>query len=216
MIYAIINSASDFYYKIYRQLNLIESYSEIKNIDKIIRMCRLKPLDYQKAVKIDNLFFYRTWFDELGSSVCFNETKGFLIKLNDLNINHNKMTCTDLYYGLDLYQIKKISKLALFTIGKDEDLNQDFCIISYLGIDNFLRTYLYMYHEWNPISSLILGLDNLQEIADFNLKEYEIRELNNKISCPCINQKTWLTCLPMRDNVITSEYQYLKPVIGDY
>lgn len=192
---------------IYAQLNkhilLAQSYSEIKELFFIIKSCRLKPYSYILEDKNNKLILHNHWIDEFNNSLHITKNKKIKLTLNDLSIDKDKIICTDLYYGLPLDKILKISKLVYLSTGKDEDTFEDCCLISCLGIDNYLRTYIYMYGEWSQVSSLLLGLKNLKTIS----KQIDIDnfiELNNKenIVLPCISGRAWLVCLPATDEFL--------------
>ena len=69
--------------------------------------------------------------------------------------------------------------------------------MSFLGIDNYLRTFYYD-DEWLRCSSLLLGIHNLQ---------FLIKERENTFNCevpaakvngpPCQGDRSWLSCLPV-------------------
>ena len=98
---------------------------------------------------------------------------------------------------MSLNKIAKISKLVYICIGKDEDLNEDCAMITFLGIDNYLRTYLYLYGEWQQVSPLTLGLEHLKKIAKYQkfsfFKELKIKE---KTQLPCVKPSQWLSYNP--------------------
>lgn len=151
---------NDFYLKINDHINLVESFSQIKNIQILIKSCRLKPKDFY-IKKYDKLILYKDWVDEYNNSICILTNKKINIYFNDLSIDKRNIINTDLYYGLPINKIAKISKCFYISYGKDEDLD-DICIISFLGIDSYLRTYLYLYNEWMQVSPLLIGISNLK------------------------------------------------------
>jgi hypothetical protein len=200
--------------KLYLTLNkhilLIEGYTEIPNLAYIFKACRLKPVPYFFEKRNNNIVLYTTWFDEYGNLVKITNNKDLKIIYGDLSLDKNKIICTDLYYGLSLDKICKISKLAYISCGIDEDMYQDCALISFLGIDNYFRTYLYLYGYWQQVSTLILGIKNLKLIGD-NLNLKHCKELSNikNIKLPCTQAKTWLTSCPMDiDFLNTLDKQY--------
>ena len=78
----------------------------------------------------------------------------------------------------------------------DEDLYQDCFIVSFLGIDNYFRTYLYLYGSWQQISTLFLGMQTLFFIAN-NLNNCYFMEVDEQNTLPCKKQKSYLTYIPM-------------------
>lgn len=189
------------YNQIDRHVLLTESYTEIVGLATIIKFCRLKPHSYVYEKKNSKITLYDWWFDEYGNSL-FIKDKKIKIIYNDLNIQTNTI-CTDLYYGLSLDKILKISKLALIFSGKDEDLLQKSAFVTFLGIDNYLRSYSLMYNEWKQVSSLLLGIDNLKLlINNLDIRYFQELKINKNFQAPCILEKAWLTYLPVSPNLL--------------
>lgn len=193
---------------LYTQLNrsilLVQSYTEISELFFIIKSCRLKPHSYVFGDKTNKLVLHEWWFDEYGNSFKVTKQKRIKITYNDLSLDHDKIICTDLYHGLSVDKIAKISKLVYVCSGKDEDLYQDCYLVSFLGIDNYLRAYMYLYGEWQQVSPLLLGLKNLQLIAK-NADIRYFREFTKKENSPipCISGQQWLSFMPASEDFIT-------------
>jgi len=183
-----------FYLKHDKSLALAEGFTEFKNLSFIIKLCRLKPIGL--FFKKDKNPFQLNWFDEYGNTLNISRKKDISIIYNNISIDRTKIMTTDLYYGLHINNILKISKLAFIVEGRDEDYNTDFYIISLLGLDNYLRTYMFMYGELKQVSPLILGLDNLQTISN-NLKIRLFKSIKEKIDTPCQHTQSWLTSMPV-------------------
>ena len=103
--------------------------------------------------------------------------------------------------------------------GKDEDLYQDCYLLSLLGVDDHLRTYLYWYGEWQQVSSLLLGAKHLKLLANNTDTRY-FRQLAGPkdTPVPCVSGQTWLSYLPpSRDflDIIKEQYEVLLPIFGD-
>jgi hypothetical protein len=196
-------SLDNFYAIFNKHILLAQGYSEIKELSFIIKSCRLKPYNYIFSHKNRDkkLILYTNWIDEHGNSLKIS--KKLKIKYNDLSLDHNKIICTDLYYGLSLDKIIKISKLAFIFTAKDEDLFQDCLIVAFLGIDNYLRAYLYLYDEWQQIAPILLGIKNLKTIYKHidapNFIELKIKE---NIPFPCLSPKGWITSLPVSNEFL--------------
>ena len=191
------------YYVLNKQLLLIESYTEIRNLIFILRSCRLKPNSYFFKKRTKNINLYTDWFDEFGNSLKINKNKKIKIINGDLSLDKSKIICTDLYYGLSLNKIIKISKFAYISCGIDEDLYQNCALISFLGIDNYFRTYLYFYGDWQQISTLTLGIKNINII----IKKLDLvcyTEVSNIVNTklPFTQTKTWLTSLPISNEFL--------------
>ena len=193
-------SLDRFYDKIEKSLSVAQGYTELENLSRIIRACRLKPLALLSGEKY-KLQLYRQWTDEFGNSFSILKKKRTEVVYNDLSVPR---ISTDIYYGLDLFKIARISTLSHLIIGYDEDIEQLFILITFLGMDNYLRSYLYMYGEWSCASPLLLGLVRLQTI----LRKSDIRyfhelphKKNNMI--PCQGTSEWITYLPAPEELLS-------------
>jgi hypothetical protein len=183
---------------IYAQLDkhilLAQAYSEIGGLVFLIKSCRLKPYNYIQD-KNAKLILHTLWVDEYNNSLTITKYKKLKIIYNDLRLSYN--ICTDLYYGLSIEKVAKISKLAFIFAGKDEDMLQDYFMIAFLGIDNYLRAYTYMYGEWRQVSPLLLGLKNLKTIGkNAGIDNYLELKIKDNIPSPCISPQAWITYLP--------------------
>ena len=186
-------SIDKFYTEIDRQINLTTSFTE-KPIGDVIRMCRLKPYDLLFTNKPNTLILHNKWIDEYGNSLTIHNNKKITIQLNDLSIDRKRLTSTDLYEKLSIKQISSISKFLLFFNGKEEDYNSPHMILSFLGIDNYLRTKVFIYNNWETYPSLFLGIKMLLDIAK-NKNNNFITELKIKkpVIFPCDAQRAWLS-----------------------
>lgn len=183
--------------KLDKHIKLVEGYTELTGLSSVLRMCRMKPYSYFFEEKKDKLILHRHWFDEFGNSFKLVRKQPY-IEYNDTSLNKDKIICTDLYNGLSINKICKISKLVYLIAGKDEDLYQDCYLLTCLGLDNYLRSYMYLYDEWKQIAPLYLGLDNLLLVAEHSGIQYfkEIKNLKNAV-IPCVGSSAWLSCLPI-------------------
>lgn len=183
--------------KLDKQIRLTESYTEIDGLAHIIKACRLKPYDYIFNERDNKITLHKWWFDEFGNSFSIVKNKNIDIVYNDLRLDRQKIVCTDLYYGLSIDNIVKMSKLVYLVVGKDEDLYQDCCLITFLGIDDHLRSYLYWYGEWQSVSPLLIGIKGLKYLANhLDIKYYLQIENKEKSTVPCTSEQTWISCLP--------------------
>ena len=186
-----------FHAKIDKQIRLAGSYTELPELEFIIKSCRLKPYDYVFEERDNNIILHKWWFDEFGNSLSITKNKRIQITYNDLRLDRKKIVTTDLYYGLSIDRITKMSRLVHLIFGKDEDLYQDCSLLTFLGIDEHLRSYLHWYGEWQQVSPLVLGMRGLKTIAShLDVKHY--RQVGNKENSglPCISAQTWLSYLP--------------------
>lgn len=199
-------SIDSFYQRINKKILLAAAYTEIAELPFIIKSCRLKPYSYVFEDRQKKTVLYDWWFDEFGNSLKITDKKKIEIIYNDLALDTNKITCTDLYSRLEISKILKISKLAYIVAGKDEDINQDFYMIHLLGIDMYWRSYLFMYGEWQQISPLMMTFDILNFIAKKHELKYFLEVDKKSVPVPCFTSKQWLTSLPISEDL----YKILK------
>lgn len=190
--------------KLDKQVRLAASYSEVAELEFIIKACRLKPYDYIFDDRSDKIILYRWWFDEYGNSLELAKNKRIEIVYNDLRLDRKRIVSTDLYYGLSLDRVAKMSKLVHLVSGKDEDVYQDCALLTFLGIDEHLRSYLYWYGEWQQVSPLIMGLRSLKTIANhIDVKHYHHLGNKENSAIPCISGEAWLSYLPASSAFLT-------------
>ena len=177
-----------------KHIRLVKSYTEINDLDFIIKSCRLKPNEYvfDKNIKLS---VYREWFDEFGNSLKIKNKRASVI-YNDLSINREKIVCTDIYYGLSLENIFKASKLLYLCKYKDEYYKDNFIVV-FLGIDNYLRSAVFIDNEWIKVSPLLIGLENLKLISqNLDIKYFKKLPIKKNMYMPCLSGEAWLSCLP--------------------
>ena len=189
--------------KIERRIGLAQSYTEIDSLAFVIKACRLKPYDYVFGEKSNKTGLERWWFDEFGNSLTITKKKTIKIILGDLRLDMKKIISTDLYCGLSMDRVAKMSKLVHLTVGKDEDLYQDYYLITFLGIDNHLRSYMYLYGEWQQVSPLMTGMRNLKRIFN-NFNADCFRQVGKRDNCPfpCATAKSYISCMPANDDFL--------------
>jgi hypothetical protein len=194
-----------FYAQIDSAVTLTESYTEIEGLAFIIKACRLKPYDYVFGKKSNNLTLHRWWFDEFGNSLKIIKPYRVKIINNDLHLDRKRIVCTDLYHNLDLNKVIKMSKLVYIAFGKDEDLYQDCCLLSFLGLDNYLRSYLYLYGEWQQVSPLLMGMGHLKFLATHaDIKHHLKLGPKEGTPLPCASGQAWLSSLPASSDLLAT------------
>ena len=187
--------------RLYAQLNkhilLVQSYTEVNEMFFIMKACRLKPHSFIFQDRDTKLVLHRLWFDEFGNSLRIIKNKRIKITYNDLTLDKNQIVCTDLYYGLSIDKVAKMSKLMFFCSMKEEETYHTQSFATFLGLDNFLRTYVNLDGEWLQISSLCLGMKILKNIAR-NIDLRYFRELIGKENAPlpCASSSAWLSFMP--------------------
>lgn len=187
--------------RLYAQLNkhilLVQSYTEVNEMMFIMKACRLKPHSFIFQDRNTKLVLHRLWFDEFGNSLRIIKNKRIKLTYNDLTLDKNQIVCTDLYYGLSIDKIAKMSKLMFFCSIKEEETYRTQSVVAFLGIDNFLRAYVNSDGEWLQVSPLCLGMKVLKTIArNMDLKYF--RELISKENAPlpCASSRAWLSFMP--------------------
>lgn len=186
--------------RLYAQLNkhilLAQAYTEISELNFIIKTCRLKPYNIILN-KNKELVLHRYWVDEFGNSLRIIKNKRIKITYNDLTLDKSQIVCTDLYYGLSIDKIAKMSKLMFFCSIKEEETYRTQSVVAFLGIDNFLRAYVNLDGEWLQVSPLCLGMKVLKNIAR-NMDLRYFLELIGKENAPlpCALSRAWLSFMP--------------------
>lgn len=185
------------YAQIRRHILLAQSYTEINELTFIIKACRLKPHSHIFEGKTTKLVLHRWWFDEFGNSLKIIKNKRIRITCNDLSLNRDLIVCTDLYRGLSLERVAKTSKLVHLAAGRDDDYNENCFFITFLGIDNYLRSYMNLYGEWQQVSPLLLGMRSLKHLARHSDVKH-FHEFSNKenSALPCALAREWISFMP--------------------
>jgi len=188
-------SLERFYFNIDRAIRLAQSYSEIKELMFILKSCRMKPYSIFYEKEIPRLKLYRHWFDEFGNSLYITKRKRIKTVYNDLLLRKREIVCTDLYYGLSLDKIVKLSKIIHLVIGKNEDTHEYYLMITFYGIDGYLRSYLYD-GEWKQASPFMLGMKRLKNIHKHSDVKYfhQLKNLENFMT-PCATTDEWIGSL---------------------
>lgn len=200
------------YGQLEKHILLVQSYTEISDLVFIIKSCRLKPYDFVFKNKTEKLILYKEWFDEFNNSFTLVNKK-VKITYNDLSLPRKDITSTDLYYGFSIENVSKISKLAYLCFGKDDELQQDCAIVTFLGIDNYLRSFMYLYGEWQRVSPLLLGIRNLKIInQNKNIKYFKKFEAVDEAIIPCATSEQWLTFIPPRKEFLSLLGVHCQPM----
>jgi hypothetical protein len=206
-----------FHAKIEKLIRVAQSYTEIEGLSFIIKTCRLKPYAHVFEER-GKVILHRWWFDEFGNSFNIIKNKRIRIVYNDLQLDGQKIISTDLYYGLSIDRVVKMSKLAYLCAGKDEDLYQDCYLLTLLGVDDHLRSYLYWYGEWQQVSPLLMGMKHLKLLAsNVDIKFFHQLSNSENTPIPCISGRTWLTYLPASGDfldMVKKQYEPLLPIFG--
>lgn len=201
--------------RLYAQLNkhvlLVQSYTELNEMAFILKFCRLKPHSFIFKKRDTKLILHRLWIDEFGNSLRIVKNKGIRITYNDLALDKARIICTDLYYGLSIDKIAKMSKLMFLSSMKEEETYQTQFFITFLGLDNYLRSYVNLDGEWLQVSPLCLGMSALKNIArNIDLKHFKELISKKNAPLPCASARTWLSFMPPGREfiqLITKEYE---------
>jgi hypothetical protein len=178
-------------------IKLATSYIEIPEMSFIIQSCRLKPFDLvlgkNKNKRVVSVILHRHWFDEFGNSLMLKWGKKIEIVYNDLSVPKTQIVSTDLYRGLSIENIVKISTCLHLIVGKDEDLQQPCYLMTLYGIDQYLRSFIFWHGKWQQVSPLWLGLDSLIELEDLRKDTWgQYQTLKNLPPLPCTQLRGWL------------------------
>lgn len=182
-------SINDIYVHLSRCIKLLSIYTGNKKISSIIKMCRLKPVNYiNSGRRLTKTILYDKWVDEFGTTLNLKNKK-FKVILNDTSITDT--VNTDMYYGYSINNISKISSNAYLFRSNEEDIS---CVWFY-GIDKFIRCFMNHGDGWYYVSPLIFGtkvieriIGNLNNNIGFNFK-------NEPIGCD--DGMAWLYSLPV-------------------
>lgn len=197
------DSLEKFYARFSKLIALAASFTEKPELSKIIRMCRLKPYNVIFEGHGKELVLHYRWIDEYGNSLIINQDKSLEIKLGDAVLDRSRLVETDLYGQLSVEKISSISNFLFFLDGKDEDTLMNHSILSFHGIDSYLRTFVTIYGEWCRYPSLFLGIETLTSIVD-NLSLGSYKEINvNRVIYPCDSQRAWLTSWPTSNDFVS-------------
>lgn len=209
-------SIERFHAKIDKQIRLAESYTELEGLGFIIRICRLKPYDHVFSERETKTSLHRWWFDEFGNSLII-KSKNVSILYNDLRLPRKEIVGTDLYYGLTMDSVAQMSELVHLMAGKDEDSHRDCFLLSFLGLDKHLRSYLFLYEEWQQVSPLMMGIKNLEALANStSIKHYRQLENKENTALPCKSSEVWLSYLPASVDFLTlisKRYETILPIL---
>ena len=84
-------------------------------------------------------------------------------------------------------------------MGYCDDTNKPRYFISFFGIDNYFRSYIYE-DGWSQCSTLYLGVDNLNIILNrVNINGYEWLNCNNTL--PFVNCRFLLSSIPLDSDI---------------
>ena len=199
--------------KIERRIRLAQSYTEIDSLAFVIKACRLKPYDYVFGEKSNKTVLERWWFDEFGNSLIITKKKAIKIIHGDLRLDIKRIISTDLYCGLSIDRVAKISRLVHITAGKDEDLYQNYYLLTFLGLDNHLRSYMHLYGEWQQVSPLMIGMRSLKRIFN-NLHIEGFRQIGKRDNCPfpCASAKSYISCMPASNDFLELLRKECEPI----
>ena len=191
------------YKELNRAIKLVESYTGIKKLAFVIKACRLKPIQYFFVERKQRLVLFNHWFDEYGNTLSITKNKKIKIIYNNLIIDRSKIICTDLYEGLSQDKVVKMSKLAFIFTGIDDETSQESAMVGYLGLDNYLRCFMYLDGEWEKIPPILLGFVNLRFIAKNHDIKFHKEFKYKKYPMPCTSGSIWLTYLPASEEFIS-------------
>jgi hypothetical protein len=173
--------------------NLTASYLEDKTVAEIIMYCNLEP-------KRERSYFEfkpnSSWVDSYGCQIYLKKNKKEVLFTN-INLINNY----DIYAGLNLDQLLKITDKICIVKGIDEDFNKEFVYYNCLCVDKKIRSYLVYNEKIYKTSPLYLGYEALYEfIKNKNIIHWYSKESN--IFIPCLNQKIYYSCYPLPKDLL--------------
>lgn len=204
-------SLESYYNRISKNILLAQSYSEHEALSWIIKSCRLMPHDKLKS----KYTLCKKWSDEYGNSLSIIKDKKLNITLNDTSVS--KSITTDLYSGLLIDKVSKISNLIYICYGLDDEDNKMYFAF-FMGIDSYSRCFMNIGDEWIKVSPLMLGIPHLKNIYNNKSVRY-FKEFPNKekMPFPCIAGKAWLSCMPVSpvfNRKMEIEHPALLPILN--
>jgi len=204
-------SLESYYNKISKNILLAQSYSEHEALGWIIKSSRLMPHEFLKS----KYTLCNKWVDEYGNSLSIVKNKKLKIVLNDTSVL--KSITTDLYNGLEIDKISKISNLIYICYGMDDEDTKMYFVF-FMGIDSYSRCFMNINDEWIKVSPLVLGISHLKNIYK-NMALRYFKEFTNKekMPFPCIVGKAWLSCMPVSpvfNRKMEIEHPVLLPVLN--
>lgn len=199
----------EYYERIKPEVNLVASFLEDKQIVDIILKCRLKPYKYNTQFN-RKLILRKIWVDEFGNALIIDGKKVKVVE-NYLEIDPAEVKHSDLYFGLPINKIYKISKKMHLSTGIDEDFGEECLVLTFWGIDDCFRTFCLYNGKLDRYSPLSLGLKNLRKI----LNNADIQIFNNisskeSVIYPCSVWEEWMVNLPInqlfwKENIMNKE-----------
>jgi hypothetical protein len=173
-----------YYSKNQYKYHSLEKFTGINKLTDMFLACNIRP-----SIK-KNGFQYH-WRDDYNNTIEVVKKK-LKVTYNDINISADPK---DQYLHLPIEKVSRISEIVYFL-----ELNNTY-IISFLGIDNILRTFI-KENTWERIPSLMLGLDAIKDIIEYNDIISFIKLEPHNGYFPFENGKAWISCNPIPDDLI--------------
>lgn len=202
----IVQDIISYYERIKNDIKLVSGFME-KDYDFLIRSCRLKPSKLKRK-KSNKSEYHIKWHDEYGNSIIFNKEKNKIIT-GDLSIR-DKIFVSDLFKGISITNAYKISKKIFIYQGLDDE---EFWILSFLGIDNFFRTYYLDQHEVYTVSTLFIGINNIIKMQE-NLNLTYFKSIDDSILLPSEKNTSYISDIPAHEDFL-KVMNKLKPNLFD-
>jgi hypothetical protein len=192
-----------FYSKTVGHMNVAGTFVNNPTLPKIIRSCRLKPSsvfdpNFQFSAKLE-----KHWVDEFGNSVYLDSGHTKII-MGDIGINADSKNCTDLFYGNAIKTISENSKVAFIASGTNILSGGDLFLVSFYGVDEYIRTFIFTQSRWIRVSPLTMGINTLTLF--FNNVNKQITDLDKKLLdfiIPFNINKCVITSWPMKQDIVS-------------
>lgn len=155
------NDLETIYSKLKSKIGAVGGYCDDKEIPKIIRASRLRPIEvFEKTFSFTDprKDIMRIWVDEYGNKVEFIG-KDLVIKLNRTDLPSYMLVKSDLFHGHNLERVKSNSLVYMSFALSIFDYETEAVI--FYGKDEYFRAFFFD-GEWEKVSPLIFGVDALR------------------------------------------------------
>lgn len=207
-----------FHLEIDSHINLAGKFVENEILPFILKSCRMKPrkmVENKTAFsQRKNLTLQKEWIDEWGNSLKLEKNKNVQkrieIVIDDLSLNLEDLSCTDLFFGLSMEKVQKMSQWVMIHAGIDEDFLEPCFFFNFLGLDGFFRSFVFFGGEWKKVSALMMGESGFRNFTRVREKIekgessfFQIHQAPEKsMPVPCVRVDQWLSSLPVQEEFL--------------
>ena len=201
-----VNNYIDMYNKLEKCVQLFSIKNNCPDFSKIVYSCKLLPSNIKKQIIPKNATMYNEWYDEYNSSIYY--CSKLKVKQNNITVPTHS---SDLYRNLPIEKMAKLSVAFYLCITQEEELKNEFFIVSLLGLDNHIRSYMYYDNSWINISTLSIGVNNIISLINYKTSMYVvIPDTDKPVYIPNVDKIQLIDKLPAQVYVQEIEsYQQL-------